>query len=144
MHQSPGGPIHNDHVNASGGCWALCARSSQPCIFGEERERFKTHQTVLPAESQACINSKGRFCCIQARLQSLEEQQDGEVSASSAGVGTIAWRGQTSVVSAERLRVALGQALEYGKQVTSRRSPVPPIKRYCKGEFLGRCVSKPF
>ncbi len=55
---------------------------------------------------------------MQARLQSLEEQQDVEVSASSAGVGAIAWRGQTSVVSAERVRVALGQALELSKQVT--------------------------
>ncbi|CAL5220684.1 g2733 [Coccomyxa viridis] len=63
---------------------------------------------------------------IQARLQSLEEQQDVEVSASSAGVGAIAWRGQTNVVSAERVRVALGQALELSKQVdkaeTSQRS----------------------
>ena len=56
---------------------------------------------------------------MQARLQSLEEQQqDGEVSPSSGGVGVIAWRGQTSVVSAERVRVALGQALEFCKQVT--------------------------
>ena len=60
---------------------------------------------------------------MQARLQSLEEQQDVEVSTSSAGVGAIAWRGQTSVVSAERVRVALGQALELSKQVTMPLQP---------------------
>ena len=56
---------------------------------------------------------------MQARLQSLEEQQqDGAAYPSSAGVGVIAWRGQTCVVSAERVRVALGQALDLSKQVS--------------------------
>ncbi len=48
-----------------------------------------------------------------------------EVSASSAGVGAIAWRGQTNVVSAERVRVALGQALELSKQVSTPLLPYP-------------------
>ena len=55
---------------------------------------------------------------LQAKLQALEEQQqDGETRPSGAGVTAIAWRGTTSVVSAERVRVALGQALELSKQV---------------------------
>ena len=55
---------------------------------------------------------------MQAKLQALEEQQqDGETRPGGAGVTAIAWRGTTSVVSAERVRVALGQALELSKQV---------------------------
>ena len=55
---------------------------------------------------------------LQAKLQALkEQQQDGDIKPSSGGVTAIAWRGTTSVVSAERVRVALGQALELSKQV---------------------------
>lgn len=56
--------------------------------------------------------------CAQAKLQALEEEgQGGEAGASAAGGGAIAWRGTTSVVSTERVRAALGQALELSKQV---------------------------
>ena len=73
---------------------------------------------------------------MQAKLQALEEQQGDQPSASSAGVAAIAWRGTTSVVSAERVRVALGQALDLSKQVSMclsealfRRCPIT-----CLGE----------
>ena len=60
----------------------------------------------------------------QAKLQALEEQQqDGKPTSSSAGVTAIAWRGTTSVVSAERVRLALGQALELSKQVSPPWQP---------------------
>ena len=75
---------------------------------------------------------------MQAKLQALEEQQGDQPSASSAGVAAIAWRGTTSVVSAERVRVALGQALDLSKQVSMclsdplvRRCPIKCLDEWC-------------
>ena len=68
---------------------------------------------------------------LQAKLQALEEQQqDGETKPSSGGVTAIAWRGTTSVVSAERVKVALGQALELSKQVRLRAAANGMMRGY--------------
>lgn len=78
---------------------------------------------------------------VQAKLQALEEQQGDQPSASSAGVAAIAWRGTTSVVSAERVRVALGQALDLSKQVSMCLSQAP--FRRCPTNCLGEwCIAQ--
>ena len=82
---------------------------------------------------------------MQAKLQALEEQQGDQPSASSAGVVAIAWRGTTSVVSAERVRVALGQALDLSKQVSMclndplfRRCPINCLDEWCIAQEAAR------
>ena len=84
----------------------------------------KGHRTVRHGQSEPSVRRTDMqwlrpLLGLQAKLQALEEQhQDGETKPSGAGVTAIAWRGTTSVVSAERVRLALGQALELSKQVS--------------------------
>ncbi len=57
-------------------------------------------------------------CLLQSKLESLAAQQGAQQSSSGKGVSAIAWRGNTTVVSAERVRLTLAQTLDLSKQVT--------------------------
>lgn len=54
---------------------------------------------------------------LQSKLESLAAQQGTQQGASAKGVSAIAWRGNTSVVAAERVRTTLATALDLSKQV---------------------------
>ncbi len=59
------------------------------------------------------------FGMMQSKLESLAAQQGTQQGPSAKGVSTIAWRGTTSVVAAERVKITLANALDLSKQVHS-------------------------
>ena len=72
------------------------------------------HTGHLPWPDQAC----DAVCVLlQSKLESLAAQQGAQQGASAKGVSAIAWRGNTSVVAAERVRTTLATALDLAKQV---------------------------
>ncbi|BDA49634.1 Signal recognition particle subunit SRP68 [Coccomyxa sp. Obi] len=64
---------------------------------------------------------------IQSKLESLAAQQGAQQSSSGKGVSAIAWRGNTTVVSAERVRLTLAQALDLSKQVDEAKAANKPL-----------------
>ncbi|KAK9904768.1 hypothetical protein WJX75_002167 [Coccomyxa subellipsoidea] len=64
---------------------------------------------------------------IQSKLESLAAQQGAQQGASAKGVSAIAWRGNTSVVAAERVRTTLATALDLAKQVDEAKAANKPL-----------------
>jgi hypothetical protein len=61
---------------------------------------------------------------VQLKLESLAARPESQQAGAGTGVAAFAWRGNTCVVAAERVRISLAQAQELCKQV--RVPALPP------------------